>query len=285
MASEKDYYKEDFLNARLKFLEMRAEYHLQYRKDGFERSAIAATTYRDAAALAFLLHNTNRARECLLKAGTLFLDIGLVYGASLVALASPKEANSLVSDYSDVLNGARNQRYKGELDGNQHQRPFSTYSRSLPRQLLSLLQFDYLSNRRDTLNNDGYIHVLKRLGGHPVGVTGVSVSTYMLLCEILTSQDMNYRVQAENITIRGLTQGLDTILSSRLEAIGAGIKDTYHWRKLLRPAELIDFDSVVLFYLAILNKVSSGLFERFLADDVTYLGSSVKAAKLLYDSQ
>lgn len=47
-------------------------------------------------------------------------------------------------------------------------------------------------------------------------------------------------------------RSVETIASTRFEAIQSAMKDSYHWQRILRPSALLDFDTLVLGSLAYL---------------------------------
>ena len=239
------------LEQRLRFLLDRAEAHHEDAPEDILARACAATLLRDAACVALLMDNPTLARKLLTRAGHDFLALGLLVGASLVALADARSARSQLADYSDVVDGARQQ--WGPSEAHEHSasgRPMAGMVRGSPRQLLSMMQADWLSSQVDPVGSvqtgDPIRVVLDRNGGHPAGVTGLSIDSYAAIADWLAikrgaSTDMPNRVRI----------GMATVAATRAEHLRAAQKDSFHWRLLLRPAELIDLDTTILMFLAL----------------------------------
>ena len=131
------------LKRRLEFLIDRAGAHNEFAADNELARACAATLKRDAACVALLLDDTEGARRLLTQAGHGFLSLGLPVGASLIALANLHDARKHFSDHLEVIQGAREQWKRGEKR-ERSGRPMSQMARKSPRQLLAMMQADWM---------------------------------------------------------------------------------------------------------------------------------------------
>jgi hypothetical protein len=77
---------------------------------------------------------------------------------------------------------------------------------------------------------------------HPVGPSGIPVSTYMRLMNAVR------KGAPQDFLTRGSVQLDKAILfSQRAQQLASASADEHHWRLLLSPAALLDFDLVALF--------------------------------------
>ncbi|MBB05195.1 MAG: hypothetical protein CML03_06725 [Pseudooceanicola sp.] len=266
------------LSNRLKFLIGRAEVHTEFKRQGYEHQAIAATAYRDAASIALLLEDADKARNLLQKAGTGFLELGLIHGAVLLELAGGPKAFSSLADYSDLIDGVRVQkRFDGEEE--RSARPLENSARTTTSQLFALYQVECL---RDGLTTEGgseapFRQALDRRAGFQVGVTGLSIDSYMRMGQELINP-LESKLELDRPF---LLRSVEAIASTRFEAIQSAMRDSYHWQRILRPSALLDFDTLVLGSLALSSDFGLGPFDRLLSDEVPYLSAPIRAAKLL----
>ncbi|WP_083101095.1 hypothetical protein [Pseudophaeobacter leonis] len=174
----------DRLRNRLKFLVGRAEVHNEFRQKGYEHQAIAATAYRDAASIALLLEDADNARHLLQKAGNGFLELGLIHGAVLLALSGGPKAVSSLADHSDLIDGVRSQKRLG--DGEERlARPLENSARTTTSQLFALYQAECLGDALfiESSIEFPYRRALDRRAGFQVGVTGLSIDSYMRMAQ------------------------------------------------------------------------------------------------------
>lgn len=258
MSLAPDEFPPERLELRLEFLLGRAKAHLadigtaEVPTQDFLPLACAATLYRDAACVALLLNRIREARDLLQKAGTQFLKLGLPVGATLIALAGNPDAESVLKAHNDLLEGARQQWGPKEArERSDFRRPMIDQASSEPRQLLAMMQADCLwdaRRRRDPLvyRRDGPLRMaLARNGGHPAGTTGLSIDSYSTVAELLTGSDDFGDDVPEQVAA-----ALSAMMATRAQHLNAARKDSYHWRMLARPAELVDLDAIILMYLA-----------------------------------
>jgi hypothetical protein len=266
------------LSNRLKFLVGRAEVHTEFRRQGYEHQAIAATAYRDAASIALLLEDADKARDLLQKAGSGFLELGIIHGAVLLELSGGPKAVSSLADHSDLIDGVRSQK---RLEGEEERftRPLENSARTTTSQLFALYQVECL---RDGLSSKESSEVpfrqaLELRAGFQVGVTGLSIDSYMRMGQELINPSERKLELDRPFVLRSV----ETIASTRFEAIQSAMKDSYHWQRILRPSALLDFDTLVLGTLALSSDFGLGPFDRLLSDEVPYLSAPIRAAQLL----
>lgn len=266
------------LRNRLKFLIGRAEVHNEFRRQGYEHQAIAATAYRDAASIALLLEDVVKARDLLQKAGTGFLELGLIHGAVLLALSGGPKAVSSLADHSDLIDGVRSQKRSADEE-ERLTRPLENSAQTTTSQLFALYQVECLRGELFTKESGEapFRQALDRQAGFQVGVTGLSIDSYMRTGQELIEPTKSMFELDHPFVFRSV----ETIVSSRFEAIQSAIKDSYHWQRMPRPSALLDFDTLVLGTLALSSGIGLGPFERLMSDEVPYLGAPIRAAKLL----
>jgi hypothetical protein len=256
MIMDPDDFPPERLERRLDFLRGRAEAHLEgpSRSDGAGQNmlsqACAATLYRDAACVALLLERPKEARALLHRSGSYFLKLGLPAGASLIALAGEYGAESELYEHKDVIEGVRQQWNPREAqERRKGQRPMADQARSEPRQLLAMMQADWLTEERlgsgASLDQIPLRLALRRSGGHPAGATGLTIDSYADTADWLAAPSSDAGYIPARIAI-----SMATMMATRAEYLRAAQKDRFHWRMLARPAELVDLDATILIYLA-----------------------------------
>ncbi len=257
MSLAPDEFPPERLEHRLRFLLSRAEAHIHDLQKSVEPAqdmlprACAATLYRDAACVALLMERVHEARILLQKSGSQFLTLGLPAGASLIALAGQQDAETILNAHIDVLNGARKQRGSSKARGaGDFRHPMIDLARSEPRQLLAMMQVDWLwyERRRDKslYRRDEPLRIaLRRNGGHPAGTTGLSIDSYSAVAEWFAEHNDFDGNMPDHIAAL-----LSAMMATRAEQLHAARKDGYHWRMLARPTELVDLDAIILMYLA-----------------------------------
>jgi hypothetical protein len=282
------------LRRRQVFLQDRAEAHLGTLKskadvtgDGAMLShACAATLLRDAACIALLLGATDDARHLLLKAGRHFLTLGMPVGAGLVALADIDRAAERLSAYDDVLQGARQQ--WGPAETREHKdrrRPMSERARGEPRQLLGIMQADWLmwesgQTPKAFADSEGIRITLDRAGGHAAGATGLSIDSYVRLADAFVGHPEVLASEQPWID-----RSLTTCYAARSENIDAARKDALHWRMLPRPAELVDLDATILMVLALGTNLGPKMLEEAKKRDFPILDAPLHIARALRGEQ
>ena len=244
------------LQRRGRFLHSRAMAHLEVSPNDVRHTACAATLLRDAACVALLLGKTTTARCYLREAGAHFLKLGLTGGSVLIVLADAKKAANELEGYSHVIEGVRHQRSREETEISTREVGSMMYTaRSSLRQIFSQLQADQLMEEidlRQPRREEYQMHqVLKRNGGHPVGNTGLSIDSYRNTADWLIEQ----RSQPNRQIADFVTATFATLATTRSEHIHAAMKDRFNWSRLARPSELIDFDSVIVMFLALAARI------------------------------
>lgn len=257
MSLAPDEFPPERLERRLDFLLDRANTHLKNlrKTEGPAQDilprACAATLYRDAACVALLLERTREARKFLQLSGREFLTLGLPVGASLIALAGQRDAGKILDAYGDILEGTRQQRKPSDTKRRRDfHRPMIDQARSEPRQLLAMMQVDWLWNDRQrervSYRDDEPLRMaLGRNGGHPAGVTGLSIDSYCVVAEWFAKRDVISEQMPDRVEAL-----MSAMMARRSEQLHAARKDSFHWRMLARPTELIDLDATILMYLA-----------------------------------
>ena len=240
------------LARRAEFLHSRALVHVEMSAQDMRHTACAATLLRDAACIAFLLGEATSARRYLKEAGGHFLELGLTGGSPLVVLADAKNAAVELKRYHHTVQGIRYQWGREEAEIRDRQASSMTYTaRSSLRQMFSQLQADQMMTQIDghrSIRQEYPMHqVLGRSGGYPVGNTGLSIDSYKNIADWLTEQ----RNQPDRQIPQFVAATLATLATTRAEHIRAAMKDNYNWEKLSRPSELLDFDSVIVMFLAL----------------------------------
>jgi|GEM_PF-6564011 len=237
------------LERRLAFLLDRAGAHREGAPEDMLSRACAATLWRDAACVAVLLDQAGHARKLFTRAGHEFLALGLPIGASLVALANVRDARQDLFDYSDVIDGAR--QWGPGKAREHHAFPIADMARGSPRQLLSIKQLDWLTAETegsDSVRPDEPIRAaLKRNGGYPVGATGLSIDSYAEVADWAVAK----RTKRDHKIPKQVRSSITTMAAVRGENLLAAQKDTFHWRLLARPAELVDLDATILMFVAL----------------------------------
>lgn len=213
--------------------------------------ACAATLLRDAACIALLLNDAGKARKLLHQSGRHFLNLGLPVGAALITLAGLEDAERELRYFDDVTRGVREQWVPSEArEREDTRRPMTDQARSEPQQLLAMVQADWLASDRgydsfDEESDEELRTAARRNGGHPAGYTGLTFESYLDLGTWLSqdhpSTDMPPR----------FASAMTTMMVARAEQLRAARKDSFHWRMVARPSELIDLDATILMYLAL----------------------------------
>ena len=258
MSLAPDEFSDDRLGRRVHFLISRAEAHLHSlpekaatENDMLSR-ACAATLYRDAACVAMLMGQVRKARSLLHLSGQHFLILGLPVGASFIALAGTPDSDAELERHADVAAGIRQQWRPSEArarDG--ARRPMADQARSEPRQLLAMMQADWLIDERQPYrtptDGDGPLReALERNGGYPVGSTGLSIDSYAGVAGWFAER----RGVVDYLPDR-IAASMSTMMATRAEHLLASLMFGFHWRMLARPAVLVYLFATILLYLAI----------------------------------
>jgi len=244
------------MKRRITFLNDRADWH-DRRASPLDK-ACAATARRDAGIIALLLNHKEVASELIAKAGAEFVSIGLYAGFMLQSLVSSERVRRGDFATEDMITRFDPTAFTGDREGRRPSEedtlPFEQESRQSPQQLLNLYQA--LRGRRNERTRSASKRASDRLrvnASATIGLSGLPIGSYLQLFDRFGSNDVSERDQ-------------DTVFAAmirRRELIDAAREDAFHWRMMLKPAELIDLDLVALGMNALeAGKVSTSmLFE------------------------
>lgn len=272
----------DFLSNRFAFLIDRAETRRKEGVDPTLETARRATLLRDAACVALLQGETAEARKLLIRAGIEFLMLGLPFGAALIALAKPGSARNSLQPFANQLRGiAQQERRSKAPDEDGGRDPLATTAHSAPPQLFALQQAEWLTNhieRIEFLNGEPMRAVLERNGGYQAGLTGLTIESYSDLARQLVEAPTLADLDARPTPIQNVS-------ASRAERLRAAQKDTFHWRQLPRPAELIDLDAVALLVLALRAEVPVSTLANLMRSEIPMVDLPLQIAIALNQDQ
>jgi len=238
-------FENDWLDRRVGFLLDRADAHLAKQDD--RSRACAATLFTDAAAIGFMRKDQASAQKHLHEAGSHFLGLGLPHGALLLLLAtqgSEGRENLRLMLRGATARGKEGDSIRAEMG------PLFTQAVHRPEQLLSLAISAAMAEAGDGYDDpgerqsqdEGLRGLLHTYRSHPVGASGLPVAAFLRLLEF------GQGVEAPNLEASGNVQ-MDamTLLTRRSRQLASAYEDHHHWRLLLSPAALLDFDLVALF--------------------------------------
>lgn len=217
------------LEARLRFLSARIDWHLKRGTSAMHR-ACAATLQRDAGAIALILGRVDDAQLRFVAAADLRFQLGFYDGLQLLQFGGP----SLRSQPAFERDLAWVERSLLDAD-RKHEDvpPLAAAASQSPRQLVSVLQ------AADFLDIGGAAGLaaerLQVYAAYPLGVTQISVGAYLKLYFQLREGHLD--------------SGRRTLIamsSRREELIKAAQLDRFHWRLAQKPGDLIDFDILSL---------------------------------------
>ncbi|TGN51515.1 hypothetical protein E4L95_16765 [Paracoccus liaowanqingii] len=296
MSLSPDDFPDERLERRLHFLVSRADAHLSDLPDrettekDMPPRACAATLYRDAACVALLMDEVSEARDLLHKAGQNFLMLGLPVGASLLALSGTPGSEFELEQHADFIAGIRQQwrpREAHARDGGAFH-TMADQARSEPRQLLAMMQADWIiDNRmRDRALRDesGPLReALERNGGYPVGATGLSIDSYARVADWFAERD---GIEGfDDYLPDRIAALMATMMATRAEHLHSARKDRFHWKMLARPAEIVDLDATILMYFAINEdgtpKVNLDMVIDRRREEIPLLNAPIQIAKAL----
>lgn len=231
--------------------------------------ACAATLQRDAACIAFLAGKTVQAKNLCWKAGVRFAKLDLAVGASLMALASPKETLAWLKE-PDRAGGVLSQQLaldRVEKSDRKNVAMADETSVSV-RQLFSLYQcallLIHLEEGPFEAASKLMSKALPNCGGYPAGETGISIARYVGIAEWLVAC---HRAESDGPAPQSVARSLRTMGDSRREHIRVAQADTFHWKLLLMPAELVAPDLLAFFCLARNLKLDLELLAQSLWQD------------------
>ena len=236
------------LRRRRHFLESRARAHVNAEGDRRWHHTAAATLLRDAAAVALLLDEFEGARELLRRSGNQLLQVGLSGGLQLLFIAGTIDGEEgEIGRRIDMFAHELSQKESPETGQRLPERQFDEES-FRPPQLLRTYQG--LAGRR---SDDAARASLRRMirdmltinASMPVGATRTPVAIYLAVFDYLANRE----TREANLP-GGFSQIIRSLAQRRAELLSVARQDRYHWKALLRPAELIDLDLLAMFVAA-----------------------------------
>jgi hypothetical protein len=241
MAAEFHGFDGQWLDRRGRFLLDRADAHL--RHEDVRSRAFAATLLRDAAAIAFMQDDPAYGRKLLAQAGDHFLRLGLPYGMLLSALADGDIGGGAHLNFMlrVALATAAGQASPSERED---VGPLFAAALHQPEQLLALEATAALMETRFPIIGEGrrMERMLWPFREHPVGPAGVPVAAFMRLIDLGRGLKQPQADAPGNVQLDILT-----LFAQRGRQLASAAADSHHWRLLLSPAALLDFDMVALF--------------------------------------
>ena len=247
--------KEEWWEQRVKFLVSRAETHLGQMTEVVRHRACAATLLRDAGCLLLLREDFGRGRERLAQTGEQLVEVGLAAGLVLIAMDDVGRGRDALDSYRETDENARRGMIGIQADVAQGGREsIVVASRNSLWSMLSVVQADLLqevagaaeawgSDRRETERRE----LQERHGAREVGETGLSVARYVRIGVLLEAKGPGRPADGPV----EMARAMELLGRRREERINAARRDEFHWRQVLRPAELLDLDCVVLMQVAL----------------------------------
>ncbi|MEJ0004694.1 MAG: hypothetical protein WDN30_16260 [Pararobbsia sp.] len=120
---------------------------------------------------------------------------------------------------------------------------------------------------------------LARHGGTPVGLTGLTLDTYVGIADELALPAR--APQARDDGPPAVWDAFSALAFTRREYIRAAMKDVYHWRFMPKPAELMDLDTVILAVLALRRNIAQDALLKLFGQDLPLADAPVRAAMTL----
>jgi hypothetical protein len=236
----------DQLQRRRTFLETRAKNHTVAEIDRRWHSAAAATLFRDAAAVAFIIGDIEGGRSLLRQSGNLFWELGFVGGIQLLYISGSLDKDS--DEARDRINSfdrafaERSPEVEPQVISSEVKFQEDSFR---PPQLLRIYQAlaGRLSDDEEWFRLRREIQqVLNVNSTMPVGTTRIPVIAYLQVYDQFARRELNVGAAKAHM----LKQVLVSFVQRREEVLTAARLDRFHWKALLRPAELIDFDLLAL---------------------------------------
>ena len=277
-------FDENHLSARLNFLETRAAAHLATERD-FD---LAATLLRDAACVALLKEDISKAKELLVSAGRLYLDLGVFSGSVLLLLAGEyDQVDSYVKrskTHAEPIKDAENPVDPARF-------PNFRASSESPVQLISVLQSQSLSvvvgHEPFAWAFDEVSNLLDVHASAEVGATGLSVASYRRIAamSIARPYGRSGREKEYEPEARFALESLITLAMTRRETLRMATADTHHWSLLLFPAAVVDLDAVVLAMIVISGNIGiDNIYRTVAAEELQALHVPFRIAERLMAS-
>ena len=213
------------------FLRSRAEAHAALAGVDDRHRMCAAMLWRDAGCVALFQCKSDAGCMDLTRGGNELVRLGVAAGWPLIALADGPTSDRLSTFRAAAFD---------------LQQPLANTVTASPRQLLSCLQAGMLMEAHD----GSLRYAMDRLAMEvrnleldrtAVGETGLSIADYVEVGTAAIRDDPSVRDRA-GAWFAGLCD-------QRTRDIESAAEDSYHWRLMARPAELLDLDSVILLYI------------------------------------
>lgn len=247
---------------RIGFLKDRAQAHQEQAGERHTMHvACAGALLRDAAASAMLVGEFASAGELLVKAGELWAGLGLFAGYALIAIAKPEalwtDRGYELSELLDSLGVA--ERMGATREHHPDRAPMMDGSAASSRQLLHLYQAV-----RPRIGEHDLVSLLIGMSRSrlvegstaQVGPTESPVRAYVHLLDATVDGDFD---RAARDTLAGM-------VLRRVEQLESARADEYHWRRVLAPAALVDFDMLSLAMASIDSRGTAAELAEHLAD-------------------
>ncbi|CAB3805630.1 hypothetical protein LMG28138_05698 [Pararobbsia alpina] len=214
-----------------------------------------------------------RARKLLIFAGKLYLELGLLSGATLLALAGGND--DLIrfdTRMQQHFNAAQD-----DADGIREPR-FLYFRESLrsPIQLLAVLQARLLMRPLEPFGwaVPNPYESLRPVSGGMVGSTGLTIEGYHRIADTID--------RGNEDGVEQIAEGFRTLVLTRREYLVAAMADEHHWRMLLHPAEVVDLDAVVLFSLDLRRAAHDRIYPDILDEGLEALHAPFRIAQWLF---
>lgn len=242
--------EKDTLQARKLFLTKRAD---AYGKSGHadpHHRVVSATLLRDAAATSLILGEIPEGKKLLRRSGQLLLNSGLIGGLQLLFLAGgvtvTKSTTATLNEYEREFFERTEVLERRSVSDRTHH--FTEESFRTPHLLRAYQGLEGAGDKWASASDGasrGFLtqrirEVVARDGTMPIGINRVPLITY------LHAFDMMVRDTSPQSDNQLLVEVLRSFARRRQEVVTAAARDTFHWRMVLRPADLIDFDLLAL---------------------------------------
>ena len=241
--------EEERFRRRVDFLASRADAHIG--TETASAQAIAATLLRDAACVALLLDESEKAAGFFARAGRLLIGLGLPAGFLLLALGDRSWAQAEFAAYPDIVHALAALEKEAEAPKAGAWPPMLQASLSAPRQLLSFVQACWLASDVEAIAEQAYGPVrdaLERHRGRPLDGAGISTGAYLEVVDWFRSVAMTS--QGKERPPPAIQLDIEALVAARREQIRAAMADGFHWRLMPKPAALLNLDVMTLCMVA-----------------------------------
>ncbi|MBB4838660.1 hypothetical protein HNP52_001729 [Sphingomonas kyeonggiensis] len=257
-------FEPEFLERRISFLTSRARAHQELGRGEPRTQGYAATLLRDAAAVALIAGDVEKARGLFGQAGAMFEALGIPHGHLLRLLAGEEGGEALAKARFDAGWAL----HRGQAaDQAEIQLPPAL---QVPVQRLALIQALSFDKEQNGLELAASLRERDALVPQPAGPSGLPISVYLRLLDRLEgTEGWGYEDPHPD--------DLSRLIAHRLEQVEAMQADRFHWDRLLSPAALLDISTVVLGMIAIRN--GGTMFEDLPRDEIAWL--PIRAAEML----